>query len=220
MASSVVNGDLLSRVEILKNVVAETATGSVSSVIVEHLLNDVSAQLLRLRDDALHVSETTAPALQKYLYETAEVQDLISVCSLVSGASISFSTQASFISEQLRRNAIASSNGLKVRQLFVVADWLDVALDADLVFAVQSLLRSRAAVRVLELNSSDDPETETFTVFSSLAGVAKAALVQHFNRTTKEATLALTIAETQLAQWAHRAERLWGGANVFDVSAI
>jgi hypothetical protein len=220
MTSTYVNAGVLSQVETLKRVVAETATSSVPGAIVEHLLNDVSAQLLRLRDDALNVSETTAPLLQKYLYETAEVQDLISVCGLAGGASISFSTQASFLSEQLRRNAHASANGLKVRQLFVVSDWLDVALDADFVFSIQSLLHSRASVRVLELTSNDKPADETFTVFSSSLGAAKAALVQQFNRTTKETSLALTIAEARLAQWAERAERLWGDANVFDVNAI
>jgi hypothetical protein len=219
MSVSIVSEDLLLQVDNLRRVVALTATSPVLSRIVEHLLKDLSAQLLRLRDDALQVPDATSPILQKCLYETPDVLDLISVCSLMSGAKIQFSREASFAGEQLRRNAIVSANGLKVRQLFVVADWLDITLDADLVFAIQALLRSRANIRVVQLNSTDDPPIDSFTIFN-LEGVARAVLIQHFNAATRETTLALTIADGLLARWVEMAEHLWAKADAFDVSII
>jgi hypothetical protein len=219
MCANSLSNDVLSQVDNLKLIIGQTATTPVRIGIVEHLLKDLSTQLFRLRDDALQLPETTAPILQKYLYDAPEVRDLVSVCNLSGGPKISFSAASSFGAEQLRRNAIASANGRRVRQLFVVANWLDIALDSDLVFAIQSLLNSHGAVRVVELGSADESPLETFTVFN-LGHLPAAALVQHFNRTTRELSLGLTTAELRLASLVDRAESLWRSPNAFDISII
>jgi hypothetical protein len=219
MSALVARENLLSQVDELKGVIAQTAASPVPSGIVEQLLKEFHAQLLRLRDDALQVPEATAPILQKYLYETPEVRDLTSVCSLVSGTKISFSNEPTFSSEQLRRNAVASANGLNVRQLFIVSDWLDIALDPNLILAIQGLLHSGGRVRVIESNSSEYSASETFTIFN-LDRVAKAVFIQNFNRVTRETKLTLTVSKAQLAKWVEIAEALWLSDSAFNVGVI
>jgi hypothetical protein len=211
---------LLGQVDNLKQAVAHIAMEPVSMGLVEHLVKDLVSQVSRLRGEGLQVSDATAPVLQRYLYESPEISDLVAVSNLAVTSRAPFSLEGCFEGEQIKRNATASANGKQVRQIVVVGDWLDLALDGALVLAIQSLLSAKAEVRVLELNSSTNNVTGSFTLFST-ATSPRAMFKHRPDAMAGEApVLSLTTSESELLESSRLATALWQDASAFDVRKL